>query len=455
MKDVYTKAKSFFDSRQTFSYEFRLRQLKILEEMLHAEKAAIVEALHMDLGKPNIESLLGEWGFVVEETRLTIQNLKKWMKPQRVRTTRATFPAKSKIYSEPLGVVLVIGPWNYPFQLTIAPLIGALAAGNTVILKPSEIASHTADLISNLIAKYFDPRLVTTVQGGVDETTELLKIPFDHIFFTGSTAVGKVIAQAAAKNLTPVTLELGGKSPAIVCEDVDMEVVVRRLVWGKFFNAGQTCVAPDYVYVQNSVYEKFKTSLVNEILNQFSIDPEKSESLARIINSRNFQRLMSLINKDQVLVGGRGNAEKRFLAPTVLQNISWEDRVMQEEIFGPILPILKFENLDQAFNEIKKRDKPLSAYLFSKNKEVQKKFISEISAGGITINDVILHLSNPYLPFGGVGASGQGRYHGLYSFQTFSHQKSVLIRGFWLDIKARYAPYTAKKVKLLLRLLGT
>jgi aldehyde dehydrogenase (NAD+) len=449
MVDTFRLMRDYFASGATRSYEFRLEQLKKLENFLHQEKSQIVEALRKDLGKPETESLVAEWAFTLDEIHFAKKNLRAWMKKRYQRTPLSLWPGRSYVQHEPLGLVLVMSPWNYPFQLLMAPLIGAIAGGNCVVLKPSELAVQTAQLIAKLIPQYFDARYVQVVEGSVPETTELLKQRFDHIFFTGSGAVGAIVAQAAARHLTPVTLELGGKSPTIICADANLPVAARRLVWGKFYNAGQTCVAPDYVYVEDSIYEKFKALIAIELKEQFGEKPFESSSYGRIINKRNLQRLEKMIERPKVIGGGDVREVDLYIAPTVLDQVTWQDAVMQEEIFGPLLPLLKFENLNSVFQEIKSREKPLAAYFFSGDKRKQEQFVAEISAGGITINDAFLHLASPYLPFGGVGGSGYGRYHGEYSFQTFSHLKSVLVKSTLFDLRARYAPYTEKKLRIL------
>lgn len=454
MKNQFQDMRDYFATGVTRSYEFRRDQLEIFEKLLIQEQGTIVEALKKDLGKPEMESIVAEWAVILEEVRFAKKHLRSWMKKKKKCTPLTLWPGKSFIHYEPLGLVLLMSPWNYPFQLLMSPLVGAIAAGNCAVLKPSELAGHTAQLIANLIPKYFDSRYMRVIEGGIQETTELLKIRFDHIFFTGSGGVGSIIAQAAAKHLTPVTLELGGKSPAIICKDADLAIAARRLVWGKFYNAGQTCVAPDYTYVDSSIYSEFKEHVLRELKEQFGTNPIESSSYGRIINTRNLQRLQKMISKEKVIYGGEIKESDLFVSPTVMENISWQDPVMQEEIFGPLLPLLKFENIDSVFNEIKKREKPLAAYLFSSGNQIPQRFVNEISAGGMVINDVLLHLASSYMPFGGVGGSGYGGYHGEFSFITFSHSKSVLVKSTFFDLKARYAPYTNRKLKLIRLLLG-
>ncbi|HEY4651179.1 MAG TPA: aldehyde dehydrogenase family protein, partial [Pontibacter sp.] len=342
------------------------------------------------------------------------------------------------------GVALIISPWNYPLNLLLTPLIGAMAAGNCAILKPSEIAAHTAAVISRLITDNFDERYLAVVEGGVQTSQQLLAQRFDYIFFTGSTAIGRVVMRAAAEHLTPVTLELGGKSPAIVAMDADLELAARRIAWGKFLNAGQTCVAPDYVLVQEDAKEEFIQHLNHCITEFYGQNPAASPDFARIINDQHFARLSAMLTQQHIRIGGQTDAATRYIAPTVLDNVTWEHKAMQEEIFGPILPVLSFEVLDEAIRMVNQHEKPLALYFFSASKDMQNRILREVTFGGGCINDTISHLANPNLPFGGVGSSGLGSYHGMASFNVFSHQKSVLHRGTWLDIPLRYPPYRNK-----------
>lgn len=448
------KLRQFHQSGQTKSLEFRLDALEKLNKMIRENTEQISDALFADLRKPLQESLVSEVAISLEEIKLAQKNLKKWMQAKVKKGPLSTMPSKNRVFYESLGTVLIIGPWNYPFQLIISPLVGAIAAGNCAVLKPSEMTTHTAMLLESLFAKYFSPDFIKVVTGGVSETTALLNIKFDHIFFTGSTAVGKVVMKAAAQFLTPVTLELGGKSPVIVCEDADLELAARRIVWGKFYNAGQTCVAPDYIYVHEKVAKEFSAELKKCIRMQFGDDPVKSPDFARIVNTKNTERIISLIDPSKVTLGGKTDIQAKFIEPTILENVSWEDKVMGEEVFGPVMPILIYNDLNSVFSIIRSKPKPLAAYLFSKNTFTQNSFISDLSFGGGCINDVFMHISNPFLPFGGVGDSGFGSYHGYESFKTFSHRKSIMIRYNFLDLSARYAPYTKNKLKLLKRLFG-
>jgi acyl-CoA reductase-like NAD-dependent aldehyde dehydrogenase len=394
--------------------------------------------------KPQREAYASEIGMVLHEINYAIGNLKSWAKPRRVRTPRDHFLASSFIYAEPLGVILIIGPWNYPFQLVLSPLVGAIAAGNCSVLKPSEIASASSDVIASLIGHHFEPGFITVIQGGAETTQRLLAEKFDYIFFTGGTRVGKIVMEAAAKHLTPVTLELGGKSPCIVDRDVHIEYAARRITWGKFLNAGQTCVAPDYLLVDRSIKDELLERMKTCIREFYGDDPSRSPDYGRVISERHFDRLSQLLQGGKIIIGGDADAGDRYIAPTVIDHVSWNDEIMQEEIFGPILPVIEYGDLEEAISAINGRPKPLSLYFFSRNRGNQERVLRETSSGGVCINDTIIHLGTRTLPFGGVGESGMGSYHGKASFDTFSHQKSVLRRSFLFDTKLRYPPYRDK-----------
>ncbi|MES3037028.1 MAG: aldehyde dehydrogenase [Bdellovibrionota bacterium] len=445
--------RTFSDTGTPRTYEYRIEALTKLDKLISENVDRICDALAADLSKPLQESLLAEVAVVLDEVRLTKKNLRKWIKPDSVSTPLSLWPSKSRIYQDPLGVVLIIGPWNYPFHLLMLPLVGAIAAGNCAMLKPSELTVHTSKLVTELISKYFPPEYVFVAEGGIPETTDLLNLKFDHIFFTGSTAVGKVVMAAAAKNLTPVTLELGGKSPVIVNDDADLDLAARRIVWGKFYNAGQTCVAPDYLYVHKNIAAQLQTKIKQTIEDQFGVNTKDSKSFARIVNSRNFQRLTKLVDKNKVVHGGQSDERSLFIEPTLIGNAQWNDEVMRDEIFGPILPILTFESLQEIYKTINSKPKPLAAYFFSRSKARQEEFLQTLHFGGGCINDLVVHLGNPHLPFGGVGESGTGSYHGKSSFLIFSHAKSVMIRSGWFDFSLRYAPYKEKNIKLLRKYL--
>ena len=452
MKTVFQNQKNFFNSNKTKSIDFRKQQLKKLKKLLKENEDVLFEAIYRDFKKAKFETYTTELSLLYSEIETALSQLNSWSKKKRVRTNFANFPAKSYIIPEPLGVVLVIGAWNYPYQLAIAPAIAALTAGNTVILKPSEIAFHSSAIMAKIINESFDAAVFYVQEGGVPEITTLLELPFDKIFFTGSTAVGKIVYQAAAKNLTPVTLELGGKSPTFVCKDADLEITAKRMVWAKFLNAGQTCIAPDYVLVEETIKPSFLKEIVRELKKtNYCI---VNENYVQIINDRNFERLKKLIDPNKIYYGGKTDKTERLIYPTILDNCTFDDLVMQEEIFGPILPIISFTSLDEALAKVKEREKPLSCYVFTSSYAIQHKIENELSFGGGAINDAIMHISNNKMPFGGVGASGMGNYHGKFGFDTFSHFKSILNKPTWLEFNFKYSPYTEWKQKIIKMLLG-
>ena len=451
LKNAYFEEKrAYFESGATRPYSFRKAQLKKLLYAIEVYEEEISQALQMDLHKPDFESFTSEIAFTYMEINHTLKNLKKWMKPDRVSTSLVHFPSRSKVIKEPLGVSMIIGPWNYPFQLQIAPLIGAIAAGNAVVLKPSEMTPHTARVIEMLISETFDREYISVVQGSGAEVVPALmdQHRFDHVFFTGSEPVGKKIAEQAAQKLTPVTLELGGKSPAIVDRTANLKVSARRIAWGKFYNAGQTCVSPDYVLVEESVKEDLIQEL-RQVIWEFygEIHPDHPD-LAHIVNEKRFDVLQSYLKQGRILLGGHTNRDKLFISPTLMDEVSLDSPLMQEEIFGPILPILTYQNLAEAKQMIARNPHPLSLYLFTEDNNVEQEILRDIQFGGGAINNTIVHLSNPHLPFGGIGSSGYGRYHGKYSFDTFTHLKSVMKTGTWLDVKLRYPPYKLSKKKM-------
>ncbi|MEH2154713.1 aldehyde dehydrogenase [Nostoc sp.] len=450
--NIIETQRDFFQTGKTKDVNFRIEQLKSLKQAIIEHEKSIVEALQADLHKPEVETYITEIS-VVKEIDYTIKHLQNWSKPKKAAVSWDFFSYSAKIYPEPLGVVLIIGPWNYPFQLIISPLIGAIAAGNCAIIKPSEIASHTSDVIAKIIAKHFDPAYLAVVEGGVEASQKLLAEKFDHIFFTGGTAVGKIIMAAAAKYLTPVTLELGGKSPCIVDTDINLEHTVRRITWGKFINAGQTCIAPDYLLVNKTIKKDLIDGLEKSLKEFYGDNPVNSPDYARIISQKHFERLVSFLKDGKVVIGGENQPSERYIAPTLIDNVSLEDSVMQEEIFGPILPIIEYTDIAEAIALINSRPKPLALYLFSQDKSLQKLVLQETSSGGVCINDTVMQVGVSSLPFGGVGDSGIGNYHGKASFDTFSHKKSVLQNSFWLDLKWRYAPYQGK-LPLIKKLLG-
>ncbi|MBQ6448293.1 MAG: aldehyde dehydrogenase [Bacillus sp. (in: Bacteria)] len=448
------QTKSFFSTQATLPLAFRIEQLEKLRNAIVEKEQILLKALQKDLGKHPFESYASEIGFVLQSIRHTIKHLKKWMKPKKVRSTWSLFPSKGEILNEPYGTVLIIGPFNYPFQLLIEPLIGAIAAGNCAILKPSELVPTVSAVVTEKINTTFEPAYISSVEGGVETNQALIHANFDYIFFTGSTKVGKIVMEAAAQHLTPVTLELGGKSPVIIDETANLTIAAKRIIWGKTLNAGQTCVAPDYIMVHESVKESFIVEMKKTLVNYFGETIEDKEDFGRIVSERHFLRLREMLEVDRkaILFGGKSNRDTRFIEPTIL-DATWDSATMQEEIFGPILPILTYKELEKAIESIRKLDKPLALYLFTNNKETETKVLRAISSGGVCINDVLTHIVPPNLPFGGVGASGMGAYHGEYSFTTFSHQKSILRKSTRVDIPILYPPYTEKKEKMIRKVL--
>lgn len=451
---IFELQKQHFNSNATKQVSYRIQLLKKLKEVIQSNEKEIYDAIYQDFGKSEFETFLTELGLLYHEINLLIKKTPKWSKRKRVLSDLANFPAKSFIQPEPLGVTLVIGAWNYPYQLSLMPALTAIAAGNTVILKPSELPSRTSAVMAKIINSNFDKAVFHVIEGGIPETSELLELPFDKIFFTGSTTVGKIVYEAAAKNLTPVTLELGGKSPTFVLNDTNIERTAQRIVWAKFLNAGQTCVAPDYILVNKEIETKLLEALKSEIQSKYDFNVGLPENYLQIINDRNVQRLQNLIDPEKCYLGGEINTEKRIIHPTILQNVSFEDKVMQEEIFGPILPVISYNNLDDVISYVKSKQKPLSTYIYGKNQQQINKILNEVSFGGGCVNDSMMHLSNSRLPFGGVGHSGIGSYHGKSGFDAFSHFKSVVHKSFWLEPNIKYAPYTSRKLKLIKWLLG-
>lgn len=449
IKEIVDMQRSYFFKGATLSINFRLSQLKKLKIVLQNNEALILDALYKDLRKSNFEAYETELGIVLEELNFTIKNLKSWMQATRVKSSIAHFPSKCFTYPEPYGVTLIMSPWNYPFQLSLAPLIGSIAAGNTVVLKPSEKSFHTSKVITKLLSENFPKELISIVNGGRAANTELLNQKFDYIFFTGSVPVGKVVMEAAAKHLTPVTLELGGKSPCIVDSTADLKLTAKRIVWGKFLNAGQTCVAPDYLYVEKSVKNELLKYLKHYIVKFYGSNPKKSNDYPRIIDEKAFERLITYLNCGDIAIGGDIDHDELYIAPTILDNVTFDDSIMQEEIFGPIFPIVEFESLDEVISVVNYRPKPLALYFFSKDEKNISKVLQKTSSGGICINETIMHVASLYLPFGGVGESGMGKYHGVSSFETFSHIKSVVKKDFSLDVPLKYPPFNSRKLSQL------
>ncbi|APC80321.1 aldehyde dehydrogenase [Clostridium botulinum] len=444
IKNILEKQKSFFDKGYTKDINFRIEALKKLKHNIKINENNIFKALKIDLNKSQFETFITEIGIVYDEINGAIKNIKKWSKPKKVKTPITNFLASSYIYNEPYGVALIISPWNYPFQLIMAPLVGAISAGNCVLLKPSELAIETEKIIVKIIKDTFSDEYIGVITGGIEESTALLKEKFDYIFYTGGINVGKIVMRAAAEHLTPITLELGGKSPCIVDKDANIDLAARRIAWGKFLNAGQTCVAPDYLVVHRNIKEKLISSIENYIVEFFGENTFESEDYPRIINERHFKRLEGYLKEGKIVSGGNTDINNLYIEPTIIEGINFENRIMKEEIFGPIFPVIEFEDIDKVIDIVKNNPKPLALYYFSENKEKQEFIIKNISFGGGCINDTIMHLSTSTLPFGGVGNSGIGGYHGRASFDTFSHKKSILKKSNLIDIKIRYAPFKGK-----------
>lgn len=444
VSEIVNKQREFFKTNTTKSLDFRISALINLKQGIVRYEDVIFDALKKDLGKSDAESYMCEVGLVLEEIDFAIKNIKKWIKPKKVRTSISQMPGKSYIYKEPYGNVLIMSPWNYPFQLAITPLIGAIAGGNCSIIKPSEYSSYTSKVIKSLIEDIFNNEYITVIEGGRDINQNILNEKFDYIFFTGSVGVGKIVMEKAAKNLTPVTLELGGKSPCIIDDTCDIKLAAKKVAWGKFLNSGQTCVAPDYIFVHEKVKDSFINEIKKVIKNFYGENPLKSDSYSNIINLKHLKRLEEYLKSGSIIVGGEVDSNNRKISPTLIENVSLEDKIMQEEIFGPILPILKYKDINKVIEFITATPKPLALYLFTNKKETENKVLESISFGGGCINDVVIHLATSNMPFGGVGSSGIGKYHGKYSFETFTHEKSILKKKGPLDIKLRYPPYNGK-----------
>ena len=447
--------RDFYNTGKTLPYEFRKSQLLALENAVKKHDAEISDALFADLGKSKEESWATETGLLLGEIKYAVKHLRRWMKPKRVSTGLVTFPSSAKIYRDPLGVVLIISPWNYPVQLSLVPLIGAIAAGNCAVLKPSEMAPATEKLIAKIIKETFNENYITVVTGNGDDVIPAMinAFHFNHIFFTGSTAVGKAVYKLAADQLIPVTLELGGKSPCIVESDADLKVAAKRIVMGKFLNAGQTCIAPDYILVKESVKEKLLNELSETIEQFYTADPSASYDYGKIINQKRFQKLTSFLSEGTIFYGGKTDESKLYIQPTILTDITLADSVMKEEIFGPILPVLTFTTTDDAINIVRENNSPLSFYLFTKNKSIEADWLRRTTFGGGCINNTVYHFANLNMPFGGIGNSGIGSYHGRKTFEIFSHAKPVLKTGTWLDPGIKYPPLKGK-INLLKKFIG-
>ena len=451
---IFSEQKKFFELGKSKNIDFRINELKKLKKIIQKNEEEILLALKKDLGKSNFEAYATEVGIIYDEINLHIKNIRKWAKREKRSSPIVHYPSKSYVYKEPYGVTLIIGPFNYPFQLVLAPLIGAISAGNTAIIKPSENTINTAKLLEKIINNNFDKGYIRVVDplGGKEVVSYLLDLPFDYIFFTGSVRVGKIVMEKAAKNLTPVTLELGGKSPCIVDSDADINLAAKRIVWGKFLNAGQTCVAPDYLFIHKNIKDKFLKALVKEIKNQFGENIKKSPDYPRIVNTISLDRFSNYLKDGEIYFGGEIDKETLYMEPTILTNVKLESLVMTDEIFGPILPVIEFNDLNEIISIINKREKPLALYYFSESNKKIEYVIERTSAGGVTINDTIIHVANGNLPFGGVGPSGLGKYHGKDSFNTFTHTKSVMKRGTFIEFKIRFAPYN-DRIKLLRKVM--
>ncbi len=444
------------NSQSKISVEERVRFLKNLKSEIKLNEEHIYKALDLDLKKPRFETFATEIGFLLNEIELFIKKLRSWSKPKGIRSALINFPSKDYIIFEPYGKVLVISPWNYPFQLALLPAMSAFAAGNSVVLKPSEHTPNTSKLIKKIVEKVFPTELMSVIEGDSKTASKLLEKKWDYIFFTGSVKIGEIVAMAAAKNLTPYTLELGGKSPAIINKDIDLKLASKRIVWGKFLNSGQTCVAPDYLVVHKSIKGALIKELIKRIEKTLGKQLEKTEDFTAIVNEKNFNRLVGLINKNNLIYGGKYDKVKRYISPTIIDSPKMDEEIMKDEIFGPILPVLSFEKIEDIDNIITKNPNPLALYVFSKNKKFNEIIINRYPFGGGAINDTIVHLANSRLPFGGIGNSGIGSYHGKTSFELFSHKKSVVNRSTWFDNNLRYAPYKNKLslVRKIMKYLG-
>ncbi len=449
--NIFQSQKEFFNTHKTKDIAFRKATLFRLKNILKDNESNLYQAIYKDFRKGSFDTFLNEISLIYNEIDFFLKNLDRLSKPKKVKTVLKLQPGQSYIYNDPLGCTLIIGAWNYPYYLTFIPVVSSIAAGNTCIIKPSELPQNTMQLITELINNHFPSNYLYAVEGGIPETSELLKLRFDKIFFTGSPKVGKIIYQAAAKNLVPVTLELGGKSPAIVTQTANLEVAAKRIIWGKFLNGGQTCIAPDYLLVEESVKPRL-LQLLKEKLDEIQYTDGAAHYVS-IINKRNYDRILGLTDNSKIVYGGNHNEDTLYIQPTLMDNVTWEDAVMQEEIFGPVLPVLPYSNYDAVLQKIRKGEKPLAAYLFTKNKDEKDKFLQLLSFGGGCINDTIMHITSDYLPFGGIGNSGIGNYHGAFGFQTFSHQKSIVKKATWGEPDWKYPPYSDKKMSRLKKII--
>jgi aldehyde dehydrogenase (NAD+) len=447
LEDAYSRLQSGL-KKNSRGYDWRMNQMRALKRMIEENETQIFEALWKDLRKGKFECQATEQGVVISEINDALKHLKSWMKPKRVGTALYNWPGRSLIYNEPYGLTLILGAWNYPFQLTIAPLVGAIAGGNACLIKPPDMTPATSAMIARLIPNYMDPDLFAVIEGGHAEIDLVLKKKFDLIFFTGGTTVAQVVMTAAVPNLTPVVLELGGKSPAVVMKGADIKVAARRLAWGKFMNAGQTCIAPDYIIAESSIKDELVQEIAACLKEFYGSDPQKSPDYCRIVNARAFDRLAKLTDGSKVLIGGKVDRGDLFIEPTVLASTA-SSEAMKAEIFGPLLPILEMSDPAQIIDFVNSRPKPLALYLFTKDDALKNRFMHETTSGSLVVNDVVIHMPQPELPFGGVGASGMGNYHGKFSFETFTHAKGVLRKTSLFDLPIRYAPYTDQKARIM------
>lgn len=454
LQEILKEHTRFFRTNKTKSVEFRKQALIRLYNSIKKYEKEIINALRMDLGKSEFEAYSTEIGYTLSSIQRTLKKIEQWIKPEVVRTPYYLMPAKECVIREPYGTVLIIGPFNYPFQLVIEPLIGAIAAGNCVVIKPSELTPNVANIVEKVIETAFRKHYICVVQGGIETNQLLCQSAFDYIFFTGSPVVGKKIMEAASKNLVPVTLELGGKSPVIVDETANLDVAAARIIWGKTINAGQTCIAPDYIYVNKQVSDKLVTKLVEKIQKYYGANIQESKDYSRIVNQRHFERLQKIISleKENLVYGGDMNPKKRYIQPTIIRATSWDTPCMEEELFGPILPIIEYSDLNQVIESVQAKEKPLALYIFTEDQSVEKRLIDSISSGGVCVNDTIMHILNPGLPFGGVGNAGMGQYHGKYSFETFSHKRSICKKSTKISTNMIYPPYTKEKLAIIRRI---
>lgn len=448
IEKITASQQEFFYSGKTLDVEYRIEALKRLRDSIKAHEKELAAAIKSDLGKSESESYMCEIGLTLSDISYTLSHIKGWAKTKRVCTPLTNFHAKSMIVNEPYGVVLIMSPWNYPVLLTLEPLVGAIAAGNCAVVKPSAYSPATSKVIADIVSEVFPPEYVTVITGGRQENQRLLDQRFDYIFFTGGVNVGKMVMEKASKNLTPVTLELGGKSPVVIDHTANLKLAARRIAFGKFLNCGQTCIAPDYILIEEQVHDEFLKLLKSETEKMYS-DALKNKNYGKMINQKHFERVLHLIDPKKIYLGGMASAATLQIEPTILDGVTADDAVMQEEIFGPVLPVITVKDSEEAYHFIRKREKPLALYLFTNDKEVEKRFLREVSFGGGCVNDTIIHIATSNLPFGGVGNSGMGHYHGRYTFETFSHQKSVVKKYNWIDLKMRYQPYSSLKDRLI------